>query len=209
MSVRQTSIDAFNAIKDSGLLSTRRWQVYEYLFKNGPCTAKQVTGNLRSGLQDSGGYNTRLSELRRMGVVQEVGKVECPESGHNVILWDVTDKMPKKLHKDLLLYQLEELGLESLDQYYFTEHWVDFKDGYYTRHPRVCYISGATTRLHLHHITYERLGAELDEDVVPLHEFWHKVVHHLVKEHKVKLEIAHKVAKVVYQATGKWEEINL
>lgn len=190
---RDTSIEAFNKIRDNGLLSKRRMQVYEYLFEHGPCTAKQVTGNLRQGLQDSGGYNTRLSELRRMGVVKEVDKIVCPESGQKVILWDVTSNMPTEIHKDELAQKLAELGFDSLDEYYESDHWQNFKRGYYSRHPRICAITGRIDNIHLHHIIYDNLGCERDEDVIPIHGEMHELLHRLVKEHKVPLNKAHLV----------------
>lgn len=202
MSSRDTSVEAFKIIRENGLLSKRRMEVYKYLYENGPCTAKQVTGNLRQGLQDSGGYNTRLSELRRMGVVKEVDKVKCDESGQMVILWDVTSEIPKKLYKDPIQQRLADLGFENpiLESYYPSDIWQTFRQGYYQRHAKVCFVSGLIAD-DLHHITYERLGEELDEDVVPLTKFWHEFVHHLVKNHRVPLEKAHLVARDCFKAT--------
>lgn len=99
MMVRQTSKAAYNAIRTNGLLSKRRWQVYDFVYHHGPCTAKEVTSALRKGDEDSGGYNTRLSELRDAGVVVEVGTRKCASSGHTVILWDVTDSLPVKVKR--------------------------------------------------------------------------------------------------------------
>lgn len=92
---RQTSIDAYRTIESQGLLSALRFRVYEHLFHNGPCTAKEVDIALRDPTQASGVYQTRLSELRDLGVVREIGKKTCQYSGHSVILWDVTKSLPK------------------------------------------------------------------------------------------------------------------
>lgn len=100
---RNTSITAYNTICDNKLLSLRRMEVYDYLFRNGPCTAKQVTNGLISPGQNSGGYTTRLSELKRMGVVDEVGETKCQETGQTVLLWDVNDRLPKKLDKQQVI----------------------------------------------------------------------------------------------------------
>ena len=97
--MRQTSIDAYNTIKANGLLGKRQFQVYCYVYKNGPCTARQVFQGLAGPTDHTGSYNTRLSELRKKGVVQEIGTTVCKQTKNEVILWDVTDKLPKKIKK--------------------------------------------------------------------------------------------------------------
>jgi hypothetical protein len=36
--------------------------------------------------------------MRDMGAVREMGLVKCPVTGNEVLLWDVTDQLPKLLH---------------------------------------------------------------------------------------------------------------
>lgn len=107
---RQTSIEAYHQIKAEGLLSERRLQVYQILYKYGPVTAAQVVEIARNKMKvsNSGNFATRLSELRRMGVAFEVKTGPCPLTGRNVIHWDVNGELPaplvkKKTHKELLL----------------------------------------------------------------------------------------------------------
>jgi len=85
--VRETSIEAFRQIEEEGLLSDRRFQVYSYLFRHGPCTGLQVSGGVPGGWK-------RLAELRDLGVAREVGYTVCEVTGKTVLLWDVTDKLP-------------------------------------------------------------------------------------------------------------------
>jgi len=96
MVTRKTSKTVYDQIKNNGLLSKLRWKVYDYVYNNGPCTAKDVTSALLEGDQSSGVYNTRLSELSRMGTIKEIGITKCQRTGRKVILWDVTDKLPTK-----------------------------------------------------------------------------------------------------------------
>lgn len=96
--VRQTSIDAYNTIKENGFLSRARWLVYDALYKNGPLTRSEVDSVLTMGCYKSH-VSARLCELRDMGVVSEIGERQCSVSGQNVILWDVTSKLPIKLKK--------------------------------------------------------------------------------------------------------------
>ena len=97
--VRQTSRAVYHQIKANGLLSQRRWEVYDWLFHNGPATGREAIRGARAA--DRGPVisqtRARLTELRDMGVVEEVGTTTDKVTGHEVILWDVTNKLPTKL----------------------------------------------------------------------------------------------------------------
>jgi len=101
--VRKTSIDVYNEIKASGLLSKRRLEVYEVVYGNGPLTANEVVEIVTKKYNRSYSSNVnayaRLNELRDSGVVAEMGVKPCPITGNNVIVWDVTDSLPAPLPK--------------------------------------------------------------------------------------------------------------
>lgn len=102
--VRETSIEAYNKIKDNGLLSKRRFQVYDILFEFGPMTANECFLKMKEyyavmGVITNSNTTTRLGELRDLGVARELGKRICSVSGNKVILWDVTDGLPVKFEK--------------------------------------------------------------------------------------------------------------
>lgn len=117
---RQTSIEVFKQIRDNGLLSKRRMEVYEIVFNHGPMTSNETFDY--SELNGIDGYrhnaNARMTELRELGVVYEAGTKQCSKSGNTVILWDVTDKLPvkpeRKITKDeklkSLVGEIVELG---------------------------------------------------------------------------------------------------
>jgi len=97
---RRTSRDAYYSIKENGLLSKRRFEVYEYVYLNGPCTAREAYKDLCKGSQiNPSSYLSRFSELRDLGVLEEVGERFDSETKQTVILWDVTDAMPSKVKK--------------------------------------------------------------------------------------------------------------
>ena len=96
MKTRQTSIDCYNQIKQEGLLSTRRLEVYEAIFKNAPCTTNEALKDVHSG---SHGVGSRTSELRDAGVIYEKDVRPCKVTGRNVIEWDLTDRMPINIKK--------------------------------------------------------------------------------------------------------------
>ena len=95
MSIRQTSIDCYNNIKANGLLSKRRFEVYEALIKISPCTATELQNSMDF---NNGGRDCmkRISELRDLGVIYERRDRNCSITGKMVIEWDLTDKLPSK-----------------------------------------------------------------------------------------------------------------
>ena len=97
-STRRTSLETYKKIKENGLLSKRRWQVYDILFQYGPITANELCRIALTKYPEANqtSFNARLSELSRMGVIYEVGEQTDRVRGNRSILWDVTDTMPKR-----------------------------------------------------------------------------------------------------------------
>lgn len=89
--MRQTSLLAYTAIKESGLLGKRQKQAYEVLYAHGP-----LTGNELSEIMKISGQWKRCSELKKRGLAIEVGERDCRITGNLCILWDVTDNLPRK-----------------------------------------------------------------------------------------------------------------
>jgi hypothetical protein len=91
MKIRQTSIECYNQIKQEGLLSKRRLEIYEAILKNAPCTTNEALKDVHSG---SHGVGSRTTELRDAGVIYEKDVRPCRVTGRNVIEWDLTDRLP-------------------------------------------------------------------------------------------------------------------
>lgn len=98
---RQTSIDAYHEIKLKGLLSVRRFQIYDVLHRFGALTANEVFEILKKETDPSGkqfrfdsNTRARFTELRELGVVKELGTQKCSVTGRECILWDVTGNLP-------------------------------------------------------------------------------------------------------------------
>jgi hypothetical protein len=113
---RQTSIDAYNKIKQNGLLSKRRWEVYFTLYNHGPLTSSELFEHYKKYFNPQFKYNlnvhSRLNELEERGVAQRIGTQECAVSGNTVDLWDVTSGLPvppvKKKTKDKIIAELTD-----------------------------------------------------------------------------------------------------
>lgn len=101
--IRQTSADAYRTIKEEGLLSERRWQVYDILYRHGPLTGNEVLKYLKTtysiGSGNAPSIVSRLGELRNNGCAYEVRTRACSVTGMRVIEWDVTAKLPIKFSK--------------------------------------------------------------------------------------------------------------
>mgnify|MGYP003633483327 CR=1 FL=1 len=117
MNTRQTSIDCYNKIKQEGLLSKRRLEVYEALLSSAPCTSTEAIRNAKTTFGIFG-VSSRFTELRDLGVIYEKGEKQCSITGRNVIEWDLTDRLPvniknttktKKQKKDEALKSLRNL----------------------------------------------------------------------------------------------------
>lgn len=57
------------------------------------------TGRLIPGSLDHS-ISPRFAELKRMGVVEEIGSRECKITGRVSLIWDVTDGLPVKFEKE-------------------------------------------------------------------------------------------------------------
>ena len=115
MKTRQTSIDCYNEIKEQGLLSNMRFEVYSALLSIGkPSTTREVYETMNVLKQEA----TRFTELRKLGVIYEVQNRKCTITGRTSIEWDLTDKLPvdfkssnktKQQKKNAALNSLREL----------------------------------------------------------------------------------------------------
>ena len=115
MNTRQTSIDCYNEIKEQGLLSNMRFEVYSALLSMGkPSTTREVYETMNVLKQEA----TRFTELRKLGVIYEVQNRKCTITGRTSIEWDLTDKLPvdfkssnktKQQKKNAALNSLREL----------------------------------------------------------------------------------------------------
>lgn len=104
MTVRSTSLEAYRAIRDSGKLATAQWEVYEFMYDNGPLTAAEAVEKMRaSGIIRKvwfGQTRARFTELHDMGLLESVGERKCSVTGFTAMVMDVTAlAYPRKLKK--------------------------------------------------------------------------------------------------------------
>jgi hypothetical protein len=99
---RQTSIEVYREIKENGLLSKRRQEVFEVLFKHGPMTSGEAFYIMNVYKPDGAltQSRARFTELRNLGVIKENGTKKCNVTGKCAIVWEVTNNVPKNVPKN-------------------------------------------------------------------------------------------------------------
>lgn len=84
----------------------------------------------------------------------------------------------------------ESLNRKEYHDSLISEHWIKFKVHYRQSNlPQACLIC-SDPKVDLHHWTYERIGSERLDDVVPLCRGHHKAAHKLVRT-GIPLRLAH------------------
>lgn len=131
--IRRTSLSTYKAIQATGVLSFKRMMVYDYLYRNGPLTGGQVQKALGSGVSES--IRNRITELVKMGVVYEVKETKCPITGRNVMLFDVTENMPKEYEKPKTKNQIIKELKEENEKLKFGNVSIDTLDKLIEKYP--------------------------------------------------------------------------
>ena len=98
---RETSIQAYKHIMNSGVLTERQTQLYEALYQYGPAGSREAWEEIKKIHPNipQHSINPRFAELEREGVIKDVGKYECPYTKETVVAWDVTSKILAKRTK--------------------------------------------------------------------------------------------------------------
>jgi hypothetical protein len=123
--IQVTSRETYQAILESGLISEKRMKVFDIFYQNPQgLTGAEVSEIYRKNnptSQHSETIRNRITELVQMGVLAELGAVECQFSKRSVMKWCCIDRMPIPLEKKVtrkeqikeLLKDVVQLG-ESL-----------------------------------------------------------------------------------------------
>lgn len=96
--VRDTSIAAYNRIKDNNLLSKLRFEVYHVLFYHGPLTQGELWSRYFSDRQRHS-IGPRFKELLDRTVIECVSERPCGLTGVLSMVWDVTSNLPRELKR--------------------------------------------------------------------------------------------------------------
>ena len=117
--MQYTSVEAYHSIKNSGLLSDKRMKVYEIFFENpNGLTGTQVSEIFKSKYPSSKHSETirnRITELRDVGCIRELGIVQCETSKRNVMRFIITNNLPIRLDKKTTLKEKLDDVLNSIE----------------------------------------------------------------------------------------------
>jgi DNA-binding transcriptional regulator YhcF (GntR family) len=125
---QRTSIETYYEIKNSGLLSEKRWKVYDIFYQmNRPLTGAEVSQIYKANYpssQHSETIRNRITELKEMGLLAEFEMVDCTFTGRKVYTFVTTNNLPEKLEKketlnqklDKILEEIKLLGISLSDE---------------------------------------------------------------------------------------------
>lgn len=102
--------------------------------------------------------------------------------------------MKERFRRTLLM-----LGYATYEDYLNGPLWADFRQRYLrSGKPTVCRVCGCAN-ITLHHITYERIGCESFDDVIPLCWKHHKAVHRWLASSRLGPEATERAIACVRQ----------
>jgi DNA-binding Lrp family transcriptional regulator len=111
--IRETSIEAYEYLVDSGTLAEMNRIVYKHLWHHGPTTQKKTERYYNDRTYT---LRPRFAQLEKMGLIKSIGSEPCEETGRKNLLWDVTDRVfpinsesEAKSRREELLHKISEV----------------------------------------------------------------------------------------------------
>jgi uncharacterized protein YlaI len=86
-------------------------------------------------------------------------------------------KMPERQRRAAVSRAATNGHTPEYEAYLTSREWKSRKDRYFSTHAKKCEICNKKTRIHAHHLSYEKLGNEPDSDLMPLCHDCHNKVH--------------------------------
>lgn len=98
--------------------------------------------------------------------------------------------------KAIICQDTQEL-CNNYQEYLQTKHWKKFKYEYKQNHKNQCvFCLRKTDKLDIHHLSYENLGCETEEDVCELCYHYHRMLHKALDNNDIRRSL--KVLKKYY-----------
>jgi hypothetical protein len=106
--------------------------------------------------------------------------------------------METRIKYPTMFRRLKKLGFASYRDYLLSAHWAklkrEYREGDLPQHCLACRDSN----YELHHRSYERLGAEIRGDLIPLCRKCHEKVHRYADLHHLRIQATHKIMRKVF-----------
>jgi hypothetical protein len=121
MNVRDTSIESYKQVVNSGYLSSQLIKAFDIIFHYGPVTSREAHERftrIYDGANNLNLFRSKLSMLQDMGVITTTGKVKCPVTHKTVYRFDVTGNLPVKPKRVTMADKKRDLlaAVETLDK---------------------------------------------------------------------------------------------
>ena len=100
--IRDTSIEAYKNVIESGFLSSQLIKAFDIVFRFGPLTSRQANEHfvgIHGGEDNLNQFRALLTHLQDMGVIATVAKIKCSDTHKTVYQFDVTGRMPVRAKK--------------------------------------------------------------------------------------------------------------
>jgi hypothetical protein len=100
---RLTSIEAYRSIQSTDWINQQYKDIYAFMYDHGPLSSGEVYVGMgkQGAVQGVNQTRARITEMRDMDMLIEVGKKRCSVTERMVISWDVSGKPAVKKKKRL------------------------------------------------------------------------------------------------------------
>ncbi len=117
--MRETSVEAYINVVESGVLGRSQEKVYRILYEHGPMSGADLAAY--GGVTPSGStLFKRVSELERLGIVRCMGIRSNGKTGRAEMLWGVTTEKatgPARIHRSRKVLQENEACAKIADDW--------------------------------------------------------------------------------------------
>jgi hypothetical protein len=131
--IRQTSIDAYHQVVESGYLGVMQMKAYDGLHQLGTATSHELDAFLSKPGETRPGYHKRLSELKRMGLVSDTTRRICRITKREAIEWRLTDRVPTGKLKNVRMPSADALlaaaSVLNFEQHGDVVEWLRYRAG--------------------------------------------------------------------------------
>lgn len=89
MTTRETSIESYKLLVESGALRGKQAQALEAIIKRGPATSAEIIQTLGANVNL---WRARFTELQARGLITEVGTRKCSVTGRTALVWQYSGR---------------------------------------------------------------------------------------------------------------------
>lgn len=145
--IRDTSKQAFYAVKSSGFVSETMFEIYSCLYQHGPLTQNETWQRLTKihPQRKKDSYGPRFAVMVQMGLLKILEARKCTVTGRSCNVYDVTsqfpsrpERKPKRSSETNASFYLQEYGMRLvLDNPTEIDIWIQFMRKHLSQNPKI------------------------------------------------------------------------